>query len=168
MNIYEIADGVRLLSVQTDRFKTSRITFTMATPLGGNVSAKAILPYLLHRRCRKYPDFTAFNCVLDDLYGAVVSAGVSKQGEGLLLNISITSIDDRFALDGEKIMNKCFELLCDMIFEPIIKDGKMFGRGTLDMKSFAAVAMNSMEYAGLHNLPLKFGVVLSFNFILLS
>ena len=48
-----------------------------------------------------------------------------------------------------------------MIFEPIIKDGKMFGRGTLDMKSFAAVAMNSMEYAGLHNLPLKFGVVLS-------
>ena len=123
MNIYEIADGVRLLSVQTDRFKTSRITFTMATPLGGNVSAKAILPYLLHRRCRKYPDFTAFNCVLDDLYGAVVSAGVSKQGEGLLLNISITSIDDRFALDGEKIMSKCFELLCDMIFEPIIKDG---------------------------------------------
>ena len=100
MNIYEIADGVRLLSVRTDRFKTSRITFTMATPLGGNVSAKAILPYLLHRRCRKYPDFTAFNCVLDDLYGAVVSAGVSKQGEGLLLNISITSIDDRFALEA--------------------------------------------------------------------
>lgn len=49
----------------------------------------------------------------------------------------------------------------DKMFEPIIKDGKMFGRGTLDMKSFAAVAMNSMEYAGLHNLPLKFGVVLS-------
>lgn len=49
----------------------------------------------------------------------------------------------------------------DKMFEPIIKDGKMFGRGTLDMKSFAAVAMNSMEYAGLHNLPIKFGVVLS-------
>ena len=77
MTIYEIADGVRLVSVKTDKFKTSRISFTMATPLEGNISAKAILPYLLHRRCAEYPDFTAFNGMLDELYGAVVSASVS-------------------------------------------------------------------------------------------
>lgn len=49
----------------------------------------------------------------------------------------------------------------DKMFEPVIKDGKMYGRGTLDMKSFAAVALNSMEYADAHKLPLKFGVILS-------
>ncbi|MBR6356422.1 MAG: M20/M25/M40 family metallo-hydrolase [Alphaproteobacteria bacterium] len=49
----------------------------------------------------------------------------------------------------------------DEMFEPVIKDGKMFGRGTLDMKSFAAVALNSMEYVCAHNLPIKFGVILS-------
>lgn len=49
----------------------------------------------------------------------------------------------------------------DKMFEPYIKEGKMFGRGTLDMKSFAAVAMNSMEYVAEHNLPIKFGVILS-------
>ncbi len=49
----------------------------------------------------------------------------------------------------------------DEMFEPVIKDGKMFGRGTLDMKSFAAVALNSMEYVVQHKLPIKFGVVLS-------
>lgn len=49
----------------------------------------------------------------------------------------------------------------DKMFEPYIKEGKMFGRGTLDMKSFAAVAMNSMEYVAEHKLPIKFGVVLS-------
>ena len=49
----------------------------------------------------------------------------------------------------------------DKMFEPYIKDGKMFGRGTLDMKSFAAVALNSMEYVDSHKLPLKFGVILS-------
>lgn len=49
----------------------------------------------------------------------------------------------------------------DEMFEPIIKDNRMYGRGTLDMKSFAAVAMNSMEYVSQHNLPIKFGVILS-------
>ena len=49
----------------------------------------------------------------------------------------------------------------DDMFEPKIVDGKMYGRGTLDMKSFAAVAMNSMHYVIEHNLPVKFGVILS-------
>jgi succinyl-diaminopimelate desuccinylase len=49
----------------------------------------------------------------------------------------------------------------DEMFEPYIKDGKMFGRGTLDMKSFAAVAMNSMHYVLENELPVKFGIILS-------
>ncbi len=49
----------------------------------------------------------------------------------------------------------------DEMFNPYIKDGKMYGRGTLDMKSFAAVAMNSMHYVLEHNLPVKFGIILS-------
>lgn len=122
MTIHNIADGVRLVSVQTKKFKTGRITFTMATPLDGNISAKAILPFLLRRRCRKYPDFTAFNRVLDELYGATVSAGVIKSGETLLLEISLSSIDDRFALDSEKISAQCAELLTDLVFDPIIEN----------------------------------------------
>ena len=123
MTIYEIADGVRLVSVRTDKFKTSRISFTMATPLEGNISAKAILPYLLHRRCAEYPDFTDFNGMLDELYGAVVSASVSKVGENLLLSINMTAVDDRFALNGDKVTDECVELLTKLVFEPIVENG---------------------------------------------
>lgn len=49
----------------------------------------------------------------------------------------------------------------DSLFVPIIKDGKMYGRGTLDMKSFAAVALNSMFHVLENNLPLNFAVILS-------
>lgn len=49
----------------------------------------------------------------------------------------------------------------DDMFEPYIKEGKMYGRGTLDMKSFAAVAMNSMMYVLEHRLPIKFAIILS-------
>lgn len=64
-----------------------------------------------------------------------------------------------------------FDVLClghldvvpaaDEMFEPYIKDGKLYGRGSLDMKSFAAVALNSLEHVVKNKLPLKFGVILS-------
>ena len=49
----------------------------------------------------------------------------------------------------------------DDMFKPKIVKDKMYGRGTLDMKSFAAVAMNSMHYVLEHKLPVKFGIILS-------
>ena len=49
----------------------------------------------------------------------------------------------------------------DSMFNPVIKDGKLFGRGSLDMKSFAAVAFNSMFYVLENKLPIKFAVILS-------
>lgn len=49
----------------------------------------------------------------------------------------------------------------DKMFEPYVAGGKMFGRGTLDMKSFAAVAIHSMLYVLENKLPIKFGIILS-------
>lgn len=49
----------------------------------------------------------------------------------------------------------------DDMFEPYVKDGKLYGRGSLDMKSFAAVALNSLQHVLTEKLPLKFGVILS-------
>lgn len=64
-----------------------------------------------------------------------------------------------------------FDVLClghldvvpatDEMFTPVIKDGRMYGRGTLDMKSFAAVAFNSMFHVLENKLNLKFGIILS-------
>lgn len=49
----------------------------------------------------------------------------------------------------------------DDMFIPKIDGQKMFGRGTLDMKSFAAVALHSMQYVINNNLDLRFGILLS-------
>jgi predicted Zn-dependent peptidase len=121
--IKTIAPGVRLCAVQTDRFKTGCISFSMALPMDGNLAAKAILPYILHRSCKKYPDFSFLNGCLAELYGAALSAGVSKLGEAQLLSINLTSIDDRFALTGESIAQSSTELLLDLIFDPDLVDG---------------------------------------------
>lgn len=49
----------------------------------------------------------------------------------------------------------------DYLFEPVIKDGIIYGRGTLDMKAFVAVAMNTMHYVLEHKLPVKFAMLFS-------
>lgn len=64
-----------------------------------------------------------------------------------------------------------FDVLClghldvvpasDDMFDPKIKDGRLYGRGSLDMKSFAVVALNSLEHVLKNKLNLKFGVILS-------
>ena len=49
----------------------------------------------------------------------------------------------------------------DEMFTPRIVDGKLYARGALDMKSFAAVAIQSMQYVMANKLNLKFGFILS-------
>lgn len=118
-----IADGVDLYSVKTDRFKTGKVLVTIALPLEGDIAANAILPYILRRSCRKYPDFTSLNGRLDYLCGAALGAAVSKLGEAQLIRLSISAIDDRFALENESIADKAVELLFDLIFDPKLVGG---------------------------------------------
>ena len=49
----------------------------------------------------------------------------------------------------------------DEMFKPKFEGNILRGRGALDMKSFAAVGMKSLEYVIKEKLPLKFGVLLS-------
>lgn len=113
-----IADGVRLVSEQTDRFKTGRISVSMALPMDDKMAANSLLIYLLKRSCREYPDFSLLNGKLDELYGASLSASVSKSGEAQVLSLSLTFLDDRFALTDESIAEQCAKLLASMIFSP--------------------------------------------------
>ncbi len=119
----KIADGVNFCAQSTDKFKTCRINISMAMPLDLNASARAILPFILQRRCAKYPDFITLSRVLDELYGASVSGGVLKRGEAQILSFNLTAIDDRFALDGDTVALQCVGLLMDLIFEPLTDGG---------------------------------------------
>lgn len=125
MKTQNLGEGIRFCSVKTDKFKTCRVNISLAMPLDRNAASRAVLPFMLQRRCAEYPDYISLNRELDELYGASISAGVTKRGEAQVLNFSLTAIDDRFALEGDKVVLRCAELLTKMIFEPLI-DGESF------------------------------------------
>lgn len=125
-----IAEQVRLVSEQTDRFKTGRISVSMALPMDEKMAANSLLIFLLKRSCKEYPDFSLLNGKLDELYGASLSASVSKSGESQVLTLSLTFLDDRFALTDESIAEQCAKLLASMIFSPNCKNSS-FGAENL-------------------------------------
>lgn len=124
-----LADGARLCAVRTAQFKTCRISVSIAAPLRRETAAaNAMLPFLLHRCCEKYPDFSTMNKTLAQAYGARVSAGVEKVGEAQVMRISLTCISDRFAFDGDKVVGDCVRLLCELVFHPRVENGAFFAQ----------------------------------------
>ena len=121
----DICEGVAFNSIVDKRFKKSRISATLVAPLNKKTAAaNALLSYVLTRSCRKYPDFTALSRKLDELYGAALYPSVRRQGDLQLISFSAAGLDDRYSLNGESVSSELADLLCSIIFDPALTDGK--------------------------------------------
>lgn len=119
----EIAPGVYFSTVKDNRFKTMKITAVAMVPLTTeNVAAYALLSQVLTRSCKAYPDFTELSRKLSSLYGATLTGNVQKIGEMQALSFSVSGIDDRYALTGESISEELSELLCKVLFDPLVEN----------------------------------------------
>lgn len=119
----KIAEGVYFNSIKDNRFKTVKISATMFVPLKKETASKnALLPMLLARSCKEYPNAVSLNRELNNLYGASVSGYARKIGESQALTISVSGLDDRYTMDNEKISQKLVNLLCSMIFHPKVQN----------------------------------------------
>ena len=117
--VKEVADGVRLLSVKANHFKTNELSVSLALPLKKETaSANAVMAGLLARRCAEFPTILLLNKKLASLYGATVASSVSKIGECQVLKLGMTVVDDRFSLDSQSISLEGIRLLCNMLFAP--------------------------------------------------
>jgi len=119
-----ITNGASILTIDDDRFKTSRITAAFLLPLKEETaSANAILPFLLRRSSVDYPSFAKLQHRLNELYGANIAADVYRIGYYQAMVITASSIDNRFALEGEDITAQLAELMRSMIFTPLMENG---------------------------------------------
>ncbi len=120
----KIAAGVTLCTHKTNQFKTSAVSLNIITALDNKASEKALLVHLLARTNKDYPTLTQMNRRLASLYGAVLSANAMKLGEAQVLTLSLVSVDNRFALGGESILEEGIKLLMSCLFTPdITPDG---------------------------------------------
>lgn len=115
--------GVWLNYVHSDRFKTGCFSFNLLQPLSAATAApNALLPTLLLRGCKGYPDIQAISRRLDTLYGATVGTLVRKKGEAQLVGLYADFLEDRYS-GGEALFAEMMDFLHALLFAPLEEAG---------------------------------------------
>ena len=125
--IYKLAsgNGINLYRIKTDKFKTNTIQVFFHDELCRERATKnALLPAVMRRGCGMLPTFKDIALYLEELYGASFDCGVVKKGERQIIHFYIDHISDKYT-DGEKeLFEKCFNLLFEIITNPVIEEGE--------------------------------------------
>ncbi len=115
----DLSPRVRLFQAGGDKFKTCTVRVYLHAPLeAGTVTATALVPYILGRGCRGYPDLTAVHRRLEELYGASVGPGVTKIGEMQSLFLGLDVVQGRYL--SEDVLPEAVDLLSRMCMEPAL------------------------------------------------
>lgn len=117
---YDIADSVSAVDLTDRKFKTFRVSLNLVLPLQEEtVAMNAILPHMVGRVTREYPEYTAMSRHLAGLYGASLSSSVSQIGDNQVLTLSVSGISGKYAFSGENMERELVSLLCSAVFHPL-------------------------------------------------
>ena len=82
--------GLQAFWSSTPQFKTARVSAHLVLPLTTpeNAALYALVPNMISRATREYPDYTQFGKRLAELYGASVQPGVTRVGDNQILTLA--------------------------------------------------------------------------------
>jgi predicted Zn-dependent peptidase len=119
-----LAEGVELVSVRTDKFKTGVFSVSLVLPMQEeHMTATALFGDVLYRGSRLHPDIESISLATDELYGASVGPFVRQRGESQCVGFSASFLDDRYALDGNAVLEPVLALMGELLLDPATEGG---------------------------------------------
>ena len=119
-----LGPGIRLRCIPDSRFKQGCLSLQLVRPMcREEASHNALLPAVLLRGAREYPDLRAITLRLDDLYGASVGTLVRRVGDYQTTGFYCGFMEDRFALEGDSILEPMLKFVGQLLLEPVLEDG---------------------------------------------
>ena len=120
-----LAEGVHLTYLPARKFKTSLLSAQFVTPLRRETAgANALLAAVLRRGTVSCPDMGALSAKMDNLYDASIDYTVRKKGENQCVGFVASFIDDRYAPDGERLLEPAAALLGELVCDPVTYHGR--------------------------------------------
>ena len=116
----ELKKGVKLHTINTDKFKTNLIAVFLTTKLcKENVTKNAVISALLRRGSKTMPSQEEISKTMEEMYGAGFDCGIDKTGDNQVLKFYIETINDNFLPQkDEKMLKTSLEKLLDIVFKP--------------------------------------------------
>lgn len=117
----KLSNGVSLVYLPNDKFKTVYIRMNIYRPMGEEAAENALLTRVLKSGSKNYSTKRELEKELESLYGAGLGADVIKLGDVQVLTFSISLPGDRYT--GEDSAKKGAELLKEVVFNPDTLNG---------------------------------------------
>lgn len=118
----ELFPGISLHCCRDTRFKQSCFSVQFIRPMCRQEAAvNTLIPAILLRGCKQYPDLRAITLHLDDLYGAAVGAACRRVGDYQTTGLCCGIMEDRFALEGDTILQPMVDFVRQLLSEPLVE-----------------------------------------------
>ncbi len=136
-----VGDAVTLHMLQTDRFKTARLSISAVLPADPELSPRMTLLFgVLRRGSRSFPGQQQLNRRLDELYGATLTIRNFHAGDRQILGFTAEMLDDACipAADrGPDILDGVEDLLASLLLEPLTDDDGVLRRHAVEKEKQA-------------------------------
>lgn len=120
----QLLPGITLRCFPDSRFKQGTLTLQLVRPMNDRENAmNALLPAVLLRGSARHPDLRSITLHLDDLYGAAVGAVVRRVGDYQTTGLSCGFMEDRFAMEGDRVLAPMVEFLGELLLDPALEQG---------------------------------------------
>ncbi|GHU46266.1 peptidase M16 [Clostridia bacterium] len=130
----ELLPGVHFTAVSDGRYKKNTISVNFIARLSEETAGpNALIPMLLSKSNRNLPTLRDLNKRLGELYSASLSYGGYAYGDAQVLNLSVTAIDDKYALAGEPLLRDASRILLDCLFMPVLEAG-VFEKDSVELE----------------------------------
>lgn len=124
IEIFPLSSGVTLRCFRDNRFKHGCMSIQLVRPMCREEAAmNALLPAVLLRGTKNCPDLRKITLRLDDLYGASVGALVRRVGDWQTTGLYASFTEDRFAMEGDRILEPMAAFLKELFLQPRLEDG---------------------------------------------
>ncbi len=121
--MFEPSQGFRVFVQPTTKFKTITLSLYVHQPLGELATKIALLPQVLRRGCKTFPDMRTIVVYLEDLFGASMGADISKIGERQMMVFRFEVVNDRFAPKKIRALEKSIQFLWKILSQPVTAKG---------------------------------------------
>lgn len=120
----QLQPGIFLRGCTDSRFKTNCLSLQIVRPISRQEAAdNALISAVLLRGTENYPDIRDITRRLDDLYGATVGSLVRRVGDYQTTGFYCSFTEDRYALDGDRILEPVTEFIQELLLRPRLENG---------------------------------------------